>query len=114
MTDQEINIAISELCGWTCCEPKPQVKDSPFARWAKGDEIREFRNLPDFCHDLNAMREAMLALNCLHRNRFVFELMGVLNIRDDQSPEPSDMFEFANATARQRAEAFLLTLGKWQ
>jgi hypothetical protein len=92
MSEEQINIAIAEACGWTIDERIPlKAKESATGGW-----------IPDFCNDLNAMHEAekMLDFN---------------QLRD---MEDSVSFRFAvlpfHATAAQRAEAFLRTLGKWE
>lgn len=63
--------------------------------------------VPDYCNDLNAMHEAEKVLispasytECL---RLVVGPYGAASI-----------FDYAHATARQRAEAFLKTLRKWK
>jgi len=55
----------------------------------------------NYCNDLNAMAQAEKMLNPAQIEDYVIEVMGF-------SHEP--IF----ATARQRAEAFLRTLGKWE
>ena len=84
MTDEQINAAIAEVCGWA----HPTVK--PFA-------------YPNYCNDLNAMHEAEKVLG-EKRNHYI-DTLGTMY---------KDSWEFATATARQRAEAFLRTLGKWE
>jgi hypothetical protein len=57
----------------------------------------------DYCNDLNAMHEAEKVLG-KERNHYI-DMLGTMY---------KDSWEFATATARQRAEAFLRTLGKWE
>jgi hypothetical protein len=114
MTNKKINIAIAEHCGWRIAERvSPEVKEDATACWIRpnGNEWQE-ENLPDYCNDLNAMHEAEKALNENKKNTFAFMLAQVL----DTSPKVdlSDQFLNIHATARQRAEAFLKTIGKWE
>lgn len=116
MTDQEINQAIAEVCGWTrayikdlCGEFEHKFWNPPVPvsltlpnEW-NGGKVRE-QNLPDFCHDLNAMHEAEQILNDYEKTQMV---ASVGEIRKKCG------FVF-HATARERAEAFLRTVGKWK
>lgn len=94
MTDEQINIAIAEACGWTV----------ELSYMQSGiDVIRDGkrRPLPDCCNDLNAMHEAEKLLIKNH-NLWTnyFYCIGATIV--------------LHATARQRAEAFLRTIGKWE
>ena len=101
MTNQEINIAIAEACGWTNFTPNTIQYT---ARRADG----KWDLIPDYCNDLNAMHEAEKALG----NRLpVYREFLALIVTDDPTNRHN---ERAFATARQRAEAFLRTLGKWE
>ena len=100
MTYEQINAAIAETCGWTNVSARHRSGRCPGA-----DELyvgHEF--LPDYCSDLNAMHEAEKVLS--NANMYVMEvqLKYVLSAGE---------FYF-HASARQRAEAFLRTLGKWE
>ena len=101
MTDNEINSAIAKACGWTHITPDTIQYT---ARRADG----KWDLIPDYCHDLNAMHEAEKTLgDRLTRYREFLRLI----VTDD----PTNRYnEPAFATARQRAEAFLRTLGKWE
>lgn len=59
----------------------------------------------DYCHDLNAMHEVEKALNTDE----LFERYYLTLYETTQSTRWP-----VSATARQRAEAFLRTLGKWK
>jgi len=70
-------------------------------------------NLPDYLNDLNAMHEAWRTLTPSQKTEFESELylviMGQAEYhRNDDAPY------ITNATASQRAEAFLRTIGKWE
>ena len=90
MTDQEINAAIAEECGWIY-----------YDGWNHPDGRN---HLPDYCIDLNAMHEAENVLTNIQQEEywdFLWSLTG-------------SEFELCHANARQRAEAFLKTIGKWE
>jgi len=81
MTDEQINAAIAEACGWNY---KPVNCGGA-----------------DFCTDLNAMHQAEETLpdGELWTMKYNLPSQGGLEFR---------------STARQRAEAFLRTLGLWE
>jgi hypothetical protein len=100
MTDEQINAVIAEACGWkaVCVDG-----DSGFYKgFDNGAELRPDRL--DYCTDLNAMHEAEGTLSTANMYVMQVQLKRVLSARE---------FYF-HATARQRAEAFLRTLGKWE
>ena len=108
MSDQEINKAIAEALGWSQVRSaghnddligKPPTNAPPTG----GTLVRGGWILPDFANDLNAMHEAEKAAlrDRSTQIRYMIEL-------------PRDHWDEVHATARQRAEAFLKTLGKWR
>ena len=89
MKDQEINVAIAKLF--------PKIVPNP-----------------DYCHDLNAIQSAMMTLDDPHeRLTLVANLMTVCGYGESYMEALAD-FLVVNATARQRAEAFLRVKGIWQ
>ena len=110
MTDEQINAAIAEACGFINWDNEFYVnKDGPkfrFWDYPKGwnGPSRE-PWVPLFCTDLNAMHEAEEVL----QNQFT-AMIEEAYWRNLQWVKPHPIY----ATARQRAEAFLRTLGKWE
>ena len=98
MTDQQINRAIAKACGWT------EIRDN-MVGWAPGETSTRVMFLPLYCSNLNAMHEAERTLT--DANMFVM----AHHIERLVSAHGQHYF---HATARQRAEAFLRTLGKWK
>ena len=98
MTDAQINEAIAETCGWTQINAVHRSGKAPNADYV-GVEF-----IPDYCGDLNAMHEAEKVIK---DKELLFEYgMHISN---------SHHYEYLlRATARERAEAFLRTLGKWE
>ena len=99
MTDKQINAAIAEACGWKWeriwtgeLQGKPTGEQGPL------------RPIPEYCSDLNAMHEAERVLV----NQFT--TIEEAYWRNLQQVKPHPIY----GTARQRAEAFLKTVGKWE
>jgi hypothetical protein len=90
MSEEEINIAIAEACGWKTGYRDPEA----------------WHPLPDFLHDLNAMHEAEKVLDYNQMNRYQ-------NIELSRFVHTGTTW-ICSATASQRAEAFLRTIGKWE
>ena len=117
MTREQQRIAIAEVCGWTARE---DIENFWRAVDASGNMTHELwmsesnvwaAGIPDYPHDLNAMHQAESILNAdqmvsydYHLDRVVGNGRQALNI---------DYFLWS-ATASQRAEAFLRTIGKWE
>jgi len=100
MTDEQINAAIAKACGW---KPKEETSGVPWL-WIRTNvnSIVESTIEPlPYCTDLNAMHEAEWSLTDDQLWRMAREI------------ERNDEEWYFRATARQRAEAFLRTLGKW-
>ena len=107
MTDEQINTAIAEACGWE--DITESVAPGEFRRRATG-MLRDkhgnrtpLKQIPNYCADLNAMHEAE---EFLSGNLWIGYVNDLANIE-------GNLFGI-RATARQRAEAFLRTLGKWE
>jgi len=112
MSDQEINIAIAEACGWA-------EIDGLSAKGLMGKppgKLCSFDYLPDYCNDLNAMHEAVIKTFQDASMQLDYSRMLIFVIKKS-SPICKRFFsdfDLANATARQRAEAFLRMIGKWK
>lgn len=104
MTEKEINVAIAEACG---------------AKWHKPTETElasgsYYQYEPDYCHDLNTMHEAVLSMDENNRAMWFNNLCDIVNRDRDLGLDAMSLFSLINATAHQRAEAFLRTIGKWK
>jgi hypothetical protein len=105
MTNEQINIAIAEACGWTDCE---YVKSLGLCKGRNSHLVPQYETghsiIPNYAGCLNAMHEAEKMLTpeqeCKYLTTLCLEVQTVPSL--------------FNATARQRAEAFLRTLGKWE
>ncbi len=92
MTDKQINAAIAEACG---------RKRRPNGDWYPDNGTAGTQAILNYCKDLNAMHEAEMKLTKEQSDDYVARLF-------------DSCYELAFATASQRAEAFLRTLGKWE
>jgi hypothetical protein len=97
MTDEQINAAIAEACGWR--------KEDGVWMWKSNEIDWTSYELRDYCNDLNAMHEA----ECLYIEMDEWWSAYLRHIGTQWSKQHA-----AHAPARQRAEAFLRTLGKWE
>jgi hypothetical protein len=109
MNTEQQRIAIAEACGWKWerlwtgeLHGKPVGEQGPF------------REVPDYLHDLNAMHEAEKILDFEQSELFEDELCEVTFKDNDGLENPLPYrFSVCHATAAQRAESFLRTIGKW-
>lgn len=98
MTPEQQRITIAVACGWTSRKDIERF-------WRAVDAA----GIPDFLNDLNAMHEAEKILTKVQRTAYVNILWKKCAL------EHLDPYEWSvSATAAQRAEAFLRTIGKWE
>ena len=104
MSPEAQQIAIEQACGWT--ETEAWLDGRRCFEHADSNAGWDFDSLPDYLNDLNACREFEIWLLKNHPNlqtiyrRILIECVG------------SDGFYWM-ATAPQRCEAFLKTIGRW-
>jgi len=113
MRDEQINASIAEACGWKAhdhpeCMAKKEGWRMPEMWIMRPDGELAFRHeIPNYCNDLNAMHEAEKMLgDPAIRREYVYLLGRIVNA--------CGRFDAIHATARQRAEAFLRTIGRWE
>lgn len=100
MTDNQINAAIAEACGW---RSKEDTNGVPWL-WMRTKvdfTVESSIEPPDYCKDLNAMHEAEKTMDEEQWHDYVEYVGGTWE-------------QAIHSNARQRAEAFLRTLGKWE
>lgn len=106
MSPEAQRIAIAEACGHKniakhlVCEGTGM----DFEEWYSGIPDKGGYALPDYLHSLEAMHEAemVLAMNIMNLTVYCVSLLGMYGETGA-----------VTATAAQRAEAFLRTIGKW-
>ena len=112
MTNKEINIAIAESCGWSDFSSAGYDGSIQYGR--KPLSSSASWELPNYCSDLNAMREAeqkMWGINWELRAEFIYQLAKVINPTDGYRMQEG--IDLLDATARQRAEALLKSINEW-
>lgn len=92
MKSEEQRIAIAKACGWNGFNPD---------------------NIPDYLNDLNAMHEAEKTLT-IEQNYVYWNTLRDLICVDENTGHWCDLKASGHATAAERAEAFLRTLGLWK
>jgi hypothetical protein len=121
MTEKQQRIAIAEACGWTniCLQPLwvsdiedefPPVLCGTHPSKGRPEGIpKRFGPLPDYLNDLNAMHEAEKMLRKPMKGSDTDTIIG------DRMHKYAELIGYAfDATAAQRAEAFLKTIVKWE
>ena len=105
MTIEEQNKAICKAIG--------QEYHKPTEAEISGGSYYQYE--PDFTRDLNLIQGAVKTLSEGKRGYYNAELSKIAVNRPLSSTvkEPEFIFRFVNATAAQRAEAFLRCIGKW-
>ena len=141
MKDIEINVLIAEACGWYLARKtfpndkgskskysngyRYQHKDGRWASagtsmhgwgWCSSPDAAAYK-LPDYCHDLNAMFVAeKMFPNDTKESEYALELLKLVSRWakpgfDWGDQCQNDFYRVANATARQRALAFMAVCG---
>ena len=103
MKPEKQQIAIAEACGWTDLQIRGQkgIEENLYGR----HPTRPIHtNAPDYTEDLNAMHDAEKVLTSAQIAPYIDSLEEI----NERWATP------AFATAAQRAEAFLRTIGKWE
>lgn len=115
MTEQEQRIAIAKACGFT----RDSIRHTHFDLRGWDETVGADARIPDYTGNLNAMHEAEKVLD-MHQQYEYGEALARTTIGkefddpDGFSPNGWGYYAPITATASQRAEAFLRTIGKWE
>ncbi len=111
MTDEQINATIAEACEWTDFLVHPE-----FGLMGVEPSTHGLRTaVPWYVYDLNAMHEAEKMLTVEQKETIYQDELDTVTTRGRRGLTVGLACYLAlHATARQRAEAFLRTLGKWE
>ena len=102
MTPEQQRIAIAEACGkWHSGWPHEYM-----------NQADRLRHIPNYLNDLNAMHEAEKMLGACWPT-YCEHLLEIVE-PEPRSLEVCHYWNLLHATATQRAEAFLRTIGKWE
>jgi hypothetical protein len=112
MKAEQINIKIAEACGW-----KQHPEDGIIGCWDDNEGFTK-ANIPNYYSDLNACHEAVMSISLKEKPEwcpleYTDNLLIVVNLSATHCVERGS-FKHTNATAPQRCEAFLKTLGLWE
>ena len=108
-----MRIKIAESCGWT--EIEPCTCSDGVSRAYQPTAGAHKKHLPDYLNDLNAMHEAEQTLwqkDWTSRHDFIDHLARIINPVHGYWQQSG--IYLLDATAAQRAEAFLRTIKKWE
>ena len=104
MNSEQQRIAIAEACGkWHSGWPHEYMNQSD-----------RLRHIPDYLNDLNAMHEAEKVLTPDTRPEYLCQLFDAATRGRSGLYPVDENYLSHHATAAQRAEAFLRTIGKWK
>jgi hypothetical protein len=112
MTDEQIDRAIARHMGWQYLHKIEQIAFVHHGWCGINPESGYDEFIPDYCNDLNAMHEAEKTLSrlVLYHDIAGYGTYAKI-IAATFGPNFNDVLML---TARQRAEAFLKTIGKWE
>jgi hypothetical protein len=111
MNPEQQRIAIAEACGWRKVRIIPATTEYPDTCIGI-PQIAGSPSVPDYLNDLNAMHEAETSIQCGYYCQYIDSLRDVVNRKTSTHTEL--LYDILHATATQRAEAFLKTIGKWK
>lgn len=119
MNPERQRIKIAEAYGYTDVRLEEwenvdiKSREIAYGTALRGTLNRKRTFVPDYLNDLNAMNEVEKIFNRKQKLEYAGELGYIVALTDnhDESPE---VFYCVYASAAQRAEAFLRTLGLWE
>jgi hypothetical protein len=103
MTPKLQNITIAAFCGWAYAN----------FNWFLNGEYSNHAP-PDYVADLNAMHSAEQALLSTEQQNAYYANIAEITWGNEETGNRQVVFNQLTATAAQRAEAFLKTLGMWE
>lgn len=111
MTSEEQRIAIAKNVGWKYIMGDWVAPDATSLRIKRtASDCDTYTYPPDYLNDLNAMHEVEGAMVSSQWMEFEWQLTQVI----ERQHSDAYLRHFINATAAQRAEAYLRTIGKWK
>ena len=126
MKPEEQRIAIAEACGWKHNNGEKPNYGGTYrqAGWTSPNgvfiastwETKTASGIPDYLNDLNACHEMETVLTREQQKVYEVVLREVVSGKSGfwYVPHACEVFAVAHATAAQRAESFLRTIGKWK
>ena len=124
MKEEKQRIAIAEICGLFRLAPLKRTtrkgNDDPngVKLWYCVENFggaKEYAEVPFYLSCLNAMHKAVSIFDYDQADEFDDHLCDICKRANDLADNPTPWrFAVTNATAKQRAEAFLRVFGKWE
>ena len=117
MTPEQQRIAIAEACGWQFIPKYYHGEDSPPEFTTVTPDGKHLCGYyPNYLNDLNAMHEAekLLYGNPNLPKKYTQQIKNAIRREAGVTKAQMDFDVCITATAAQRAEAFLRTIGKWE
>ena len=119
MSPEKQRVAIATACGWKCDGHPDQIAVTKGWEFAyqfvinPTGELVTHNSIPDYLADLNACHEMEKVLTVAQRVTYAHQ-MGLLLTGGSVGRAIPNWWVIHEATAAQRAEAFLRTLGLWE
>jgi len=112
MSNEEIRIKVAELLDWTECQPASVTLDEPRGyNPAYADRVNPWRTvIPNFPEDLNACHDIEDTLTDIQFCKYVQILCGHTTTGERIQWTGPDAGRACRASARQRCDAFILTM----
>lgn len=120
MNKEKQRIAIARACGWTCNEYDNGLWWHQDCVFCQDGRYTDEDHIPDYLNDLNAIHEAEKTLADMASDDGGADQLGYAETLADvlgakwAANNAYDIWLLTHATAAQRAEAFLKTIGKWE
>ena len=115
MTDEEINIAIAEACGWKFIPEYCHGEDQPPEFTTVTPDGKHLCGYyPDYCNDLNACRGIIEWLNSSENDRRGAAVAFCEALKEIHEEDNSCWVECAVPSAKQVCRAFLRAFNRWQ
>ena len=116
MNPEAQRIAIAQACGWKPTKPKQFLGSTPSHAFEKdGSYYGGLNSIPDYLNSLDAMHEAEKVLTGEQAWKQIKLIVGYAQCAGGFPVlSRSESLRLHSATAAQRAEAFLRTIGKWE
>lgn len=99
LSAKEQRIKVAELCGFT--NIGESNLDIEFCLWGISPDTKQWKEIPEYLSDLNAMHEAEKMLQDDKQEIYAGNIIITCGFQG---------YKIAHATAAQRAEAFVLTM----
>lgn len=104
LTPEQRRIEVAKLLGW---KKKREIEPGYWTWYSPNGDLAGQPCIPDYCSDLNAMHEAENTMNDLQKISYIYAL--------DRAAKPNPSihdWNVINATADQRATAFIAVMGE--